>query len=171
MSNLKITFIGLGKMGTAIAHRLLQNNFELTVYNRTTSKMQPLVAAGAHGVNSLQDAVKNADIVITCVLDDKAILEIVDGEKGILKTLKPGSIHIGTSTIMPATSKRLMELHQNRGTTYLAGNVLGVPKAAEKGALTTIVAGDSTAINKCTEIFEDSFLIFKHLYYSHMIII
>jgi 3-hydroxyisobutyrate dehydrogenase-like beta-hydroxyacid dehydrogenase len=150
MSNPKITFIGLGKMGATIANKLLQNKFELTVYNRTGSKMLPLIDAGAKGVNSLQEAVKNADIIMTCVLDDKAILEIV---ADMLDSIKPGAIHIGISTIMPQTSKKLLELHQHHGSTYLAVNVLGIPKAAERGALTTIVAGDTNAINNCTPIF------------------
>jgi len=153
MNNPKVTVIGLGKMGTVLASRLLQQGFELTVYNRTLSKMQPLISAGARDASSMREAVKDADVVITSVLDDKAILEIVAGENGFLNALKPGAIHIGTSTIMPQTSKELMQLHQKQGSIYLAGNVLGVPKTAEKGLLTTIVAGDSTAINQCEPLF------------------
>ena len=112
--------------------------------------MQPLITAGAQGTASLQDAVKNADIVVTCLLDDKAILETTTN---FLATLKPTAIHIGASTIMPQTSKKLMGLHAAHGSIYLAGNVLGIPKAAEKGALTSIVAGDKKAIDQCMSIF------------------
>ena len=153
MKNPKVAFIGLGKMGSVMASKLLEKGFDLTVYNRTASKMQALITAGAQGANSLEDAVKNADIIITSVLDDKAILEVVASENGFLKSLKPGAVHIGTSTIMPQTSKKLQELHQQQGSIYLAANVLGIPKAAEKGALTTIVAGDEQIINDCTSIF------------------
>jgi 3-hydroxyisobutyrate dehydrogenase-like beta-hydroxyacid dehydrogenase len=150
----KITFIGLGKMGAVLAKKLLEAGFDLTVYNRTISKAEPLVALGAHSAASVQEAVKNADIVITCLLDDNAVLETTAGAQGFLSILKPGAIHIGTSTIMPKTSKILQELHEKHGSIYLAGNVLGVPKVAEQGKLTSIVAGDEKVIASCQAIFD-----------------
>jgi len=150
---MKIALLGLGKMGSALARRLLQANFDLTVYNRSKDKMQPLVQAGAKPASTPKEAVANADVVLTCLLDDKAVLETVKGENGILVSLKPGTIHIGTSTILPDTSKQLTKLHQEQGSIYIAGNVLGVPKVADKGELTTIVAGNQNAINQCTAIF------------------
>lgn len=149
----KLALIGLGKMGSVLANRLLNANFDLTVYNRTHEKMQPLIAAGAKGAQSAKDAASDVAIVITCLFDDQAVLETVTGKDGILAGLKPNAIHIGTSTILPSTSKKLSELHQNHHSIYLAGNVLGVPKAAAKGELTTIVAGEQQAIAQCTSVF------------------
>jgi 3-hydroxyisobutyrate dehydrogenase-like beta-hydroxyacid dehydrogenase len=151
ISTINLTCIGLGKMGSVLAKKLLEKGFRVTVFNRTPHKMQPLIAAGAHGADSLQGAVKNANVILTCLLDDNAILETT---AQLLPALQPGTIHIGTSTIMPKTSKKLDELHQQHGSTYLAGNVLGVPKAAENGALTSIVAGDASAIEQCMDIFK-----------------
>ena len=148
---MKVTLIGLGKMGSVLASRLLLAKVDLTVFNRTKEKMQPVIKAGAKGADSLKDAVKEADIVVTCLLDDQAVLATADE---FLPFLPPGSIHIGTSTILPETSKELFELHQNKKSIYIAGNVLGVPKAAEKGALTSFVAGDADAIEKCKFIFQ-----------------
>ncbi len=155
MSNLttKITLIGLGKMGSALAGRILQGNFPLTVYNRTASKMEPLIAAGAHGAPTLKEAVHDADIIVTCLLDDNAVIETVNGAEGFLNALKPGAIHVGTSTILPATSKALTQLHADQQSIYLAANVLGVPKVAERGELTTFVAGDPAAIGICLPLF------------------
>ncbi len=149
----KITFIGLGKMGTALANRLLLAGFDLTVYNRTASKMQPLVAAGAKGAVSASEAVREADVVITSLLDDNSVVQTVLGENGFLPALKTGAIHIGTSTILPSTSKKLTQAHDVRDYIYLGGNVLGVPKVAEKGELTSIIAGNEEAINLCMPIF------------------
>jgi len=148
---MKITLIGLGKMGTTLAKRLLLSRFELTVFNRTKEKMQPLIQLGAKPAKSLQDAVKDAEIVVTCLLDDNAVLQTT---QEFLDFMPQDAIHIGTSTILPETSKKLLEIHNNQGSIYIAGNVLGVPKAAEKGALTTIVAGNADAVKKCKSVFQ-----------------
>lgn len=150
----KIALIGLGRMGSAVAKKILEAKFNLCVYNRTASKMQPLLDLGAKGASSIQEAVNDADVVITCLLDDKAVLEAVTSPNGILENLKPGAIHICTSTILPATSKKLTELHNNTQTIYVAGNVLGIPKVAEQGALTSLVAGNLKAIHFCEPIFK-----------------
>lgn len=73
---MKITFIGLGKMGTALVERLLAAGYEVTVFNRTSSKMKSLLALGAIAGNSIKDSVKHADIVMTSlILFDKKRLE------------------------------------------------------------------------------------------------
>jgi len=153
-SVMKIALLGLGKMGSALGKRVLQANFDLTVYNRTASKMQPLTALGAKSSNSPKEAVTHADVVITCLSDDNAVLQTVQGEGGFLQSMKKGAIHIGTSTILPDTSKTLSKLHQENGSVYIAGNVVGIPKVAEKGELTSIVAGPVAVIEKCTPIFK-----------------
>ncbi len=147
---MNITLIGLGKMGSVLAQRLLGAHFNLTVFNRTAEKMLPLVKAGAKGAATIEEAVKDAKIIITCLLDDHAILETV---KSFIHLLDPHSIHVGTSTILPETSKKLTELHKNHGSTYIAANVLGVPKVAARGELTTLVAGQKEAIEQCNPIF------------------
>ncbi|KTD68278.1 MULTISPECIES: NAD(P)-dependent oxidoreductase [Legionella] len=147
---MNITLIGLGKMGSVLAQRLLAAKYNLTVFNRTPEKMQPLINAGAKGANSLEDAVKDATIIITCLLDDHAVLETVNH---FVHLMQPKAIHVGTSTILPETSKKLAELHQKHNSTYIAANVLGVPKAAARGELTTLVAGQEDAIAQCKPIF------------------
>ncbi|CAM3127773.1 3-hydroxyisobutyrate dehydrogenase [Legionella steigerwaltii] len=147
---MNITLIGLGKMGSVLAQRLLAANFNLTVFNRTAEKMQPLVKAGAKGAKNLEDAVKDAKIIITCLLDDNAVLETVSH---FVHLLQPNVIHVGTSTILPETSKKLAELHKKHDSTYIAANVLGVPKVAARGELTTLVAGQEKAIAQCKSVF------------------
>lgn len=149
----RISLIGLGKMGSVIAKKLLEAGFDLAVYNRTESKMKALLALGAKRASSAKEAAMSADIVLTCLFDDQSVIDVVCGYNGILEGLKPGAIHIGTSTILPATSKKLTELHQQKNTIYIAGNVLGVPKVAEKGKSTSIIAGDQATIEACMPIF------------------
>lgn len=146
---MKITLIGLGKMGSVLAERLLAAHFDLTVFNRTQEKMKPLVQKGAKGARTIEEAVKEAQVVISCLLDDHAVLETA---QHFIPLLKADTIHLGTSTILPETSKQLEQLHQAHGSIYLAGNVLGVPKAAARGELTTIVAGSTAAIEQCNPL-------------------
>lgn len=148
---MNITLIGLGKMGSVLAKRLLAAKFTLTVYNRTQEKMLPLIQYGAKSANSAKLAVENADVVLTCLLDDHALQETV---QDFLPALKKEAIHLSTSTILPATSKQLTTLHAQQGSYYIAGNVLGVPKAAIKGELTSIVAGETNAIETCKPLLK-----------------
>ena len=70
----KITLIGLGKMGSALATRILQGGYPLVVYNRTPGKAEVLTQLGATEAPSLSAAIATADIVMTCLLDDAAVL-------------------------------------------------------------------------------------------------
>jgi 3-hydroxyisobutyrate dehydrogenase-like beta-hydroxyacid dehydrogenase len=147
----KILLIGLGKMGTALATRILQGGLELTVYNRTAGKAHALVEIGAQEAVSLAEAAATADVIITCLLDDAAVLSVV---KTMLPHLKKGAIHVGSSTILPATSTQINEMHAAEGSHYIAANVLGVPKAALAGKLTSLVAGDALLIDKIEPVLK-----------------
>jgi 3-hydroxyisobutyrate dehydrogenase-like beta-hydroxyacid dehydrogenase len=142
----KVCLIGLGKMGTAIATRMLSLNIPLTVYNRTHSKMQLLVTLGAKSAHTITEAVADVDLVITCLLDDNAMLEFVAGHDGLLSVLPTTATHISTATILPDTAVRLSELHQAHGSRYVSATVLGVPKAALIGKLTAFCAGDPEVV-------------------------
>src|SRR5512140_166020 len=138
-SNQRVGFIGLGRMGAAIAHRLLQAGFALTVYNRTAAKLEPLIKAGAAGARSPREAAAGAGVLLTSLMDDQSVLDMVTGDDGMLAGLARGAIHIGTSTVSPGCATRLAELHAAHGSTYIAAPVLGRPDAAEAGQLQTFV--------------------------------
>lgn len=139
----KITFIGLGKMGTAMATKLLHAGFLLTVYNRTTEKAAPLEKLGAIIADSLERAVFEADIIFTSVIDDKALIKI---SNAMLPHLNSGAIHVSTSTILPKTANLLNKSHQEKNCIYIAAPVLGIPKAVLSGNSTIICAGDQSGI-------------------------
>jgi 3-hydroxyisobutyrate dehydrogenase-like beta-hydroxyacid dehydrogenase len=115
--------------------------------------MQPLIDAGATGARSPRAAVTGADVVVTNLMDDQSVLEVVAGDNGILAGLKRGAVHVGTSTVSPDCATRLAELHAAHGSTYIAGPVVGRPDVAEAGQLQTFVAGDAQAITRCGRIF------------------
>jgi len=144
-----ITFIGLGKMGTAMATKLLQAGFPLTVYNRTAEKAAPLEKLGAMIADSLESAVLDADIIFTSVIDDKALIKV---SNAMLPHLNSGAIHVSTSTILPKTATLLKKAHQEKKCIYLAAPVLGIPKAVLSGNATIICAGEGYGIEKIKPI-------------------
>ncbi|MFL6471511.1 MAG: NAD(P)-dependent oxidoreductase [Nitrososphaeraceae archaeon] len=106
-----IGVIGLGRMGTAIANNIIKSGFNLVVYNRTPDKARALVQAGAVTTASPKEVASKSDVILTSLRDDAAVLEVVNGEKGILSGIRPGIVHIGTSTISPSLSTRLAQMH------------------------------------------------------------
>jgi len=153
-TKLNIGFMGLGKMGAAICTNIQKAGFALTVYNRTESKTQPFLDAGAQVAESPKALAAKSDIVLTSLMDDASVLDNATGDQGILAGLKPGGIHIGLTTICPATSDRLAKLHQEKGCHYIAGPVLGRPDLAASGELKTFLAGDAEAIETCKAVYD-----------------
>jgi 3-hydroxyisobutyrate dehydrogenase-like beta-hydroxyacid dehydrogenase len=139
-------------MGTEIANNIIKSGFNLVVYNRAVDKTRALVEAGAVMTVSAKEAALKSDVILTSLRDDAAVLEVVNGEKGILSGLRPGTIHISTSTISPSLSTKLVQMHEKQGSLYLAAPVLGNPAAAKEGKLTTFVAGNKTAIKNCKRL-------------------
>jgi len=148
---MKLTFIGLGKMGSAMVERLLQAGYEVAVYNRTPAKTISLVEKGAIAKDSVIEAVKDADVVMSCLLDDKAVTDV---SNELLPYLKPGAVHISLATILPDTAVSLSQLHQKHNCFYLSAVVLGVPKVVKKGELTTFCAGEDQAIETAMPLLE-----------------
>jgi len=141
-------------MGAGMASNIVKGGFDLTVWNRTASKMDALVALGAKPASSPKEAGEGADAVVTSLMDDKSILEILHGDNGILAGMKPGSIHVCVTTISPTFADELLEIHQKHGTKYVQAPVLGRPDAAADGSLIALLAGDSTNIEIVKPVIE-----------------
>jgi 3-hydroxyisobutyrate dehydrogenase-like beta-hydroxyacid dehydrogenase len=153
-SSISVACIGLGRIGGGIARNIQASGYRLTVYNRDPQKTQPFVAAGAAKAASPREAAAAADIVVTSLMDDKSVLENVNGADGILAGLRPGAIHVGTSTISPRVTTQLAEMHATHGGSYVAAPVVGRPDAAAAGKLITFVAGKSEAVERCRPVIE-----------------
>jgi 3-hydroxyisobutyrate dehydrogenase-like beta-hydroxyacid dehydrogenase len=152
--SLTVACIGLGRIGSGIAHSIQNAGYPLIVYNRTPQKAQALVAAGATSAESPREAVAAADIVITSLMDDASVLDNLAGPDGILAGMRPHSIHIGTSTISPKGTAQLSKLHRAHGSHYLAAPVAGHPHHAAAGKLLSFVAGDSEAFERARPVLE-----------------
>src|ERR1017187_72801 len=102
-----VGFIGLGKMGAGMAANLLAAGFELCVHNRSTDKAVALLEQGATWAANPAQAAMPGGIVVTMLANDQAADEVVCGEKGLLKVLGKGGLHLSMSTLSPETSRRL----------------------------------------------------------------
>lgn len=146
----RVSLIGLGSMGTAMAHRLLDQGFDLDIWNRSPKEMGGLLDKGARKVE-LHDALQN-DFVLSILSNDAAALAVFSEET--LASAKPGVIHINMSTLSPNASQELALRHQNHAVGYVAAPVLGRPIAITNGKLLMVVAGSQSAIQESTRIFE-----------------
>jgi 3-hydroxyisobutyrate dehydrogenase-like beta-hydroxyacid dehydrogenase len=151
---MRIGFLGLGKMGTPMALRLLAAGHELSVWNRTEGRTKPLLREGAIAAATPAEAELGADAVITMLFDDAAHEEVLFGANGLMDALEPGALHISCSTISVALSERLTKEHARRGIEFVAAPVFGRPNVAEEGRLWIVVAGADEAIARARPLLE-----------------
>ena len=151
---MRIGFLGLGKMGTPMALRLLAAGHELAVWNRTEGRTEPLLREGAIQAGTPAEAELGADAVITMLFDDAANEEVFFGANGLLDALSPGALHISCSTISVALSERLTREHARRGQQFVAAPVFGRPNIAAEGRLWIVVAGADDAVEKARPLLE-----------------
>lgn len=145
---MQIAFLGLGKMGVAIARRLLAAGHPLTVWNRTEDKARDLAAHGATIASSPAEAVAGADVVFTMLFDDSAHEEVLFGRGAALSAMKAGALHISLSTISVALSERLTAEHARHGQQFVAAPVFGRPNVAEEGRLWIVIAGEEEPVQQ-----------------------
>lgn len=150
---MKIGFIGLGHMGGNMATRLVQAGKDVTVYNRSAERMQPLLAQGAKGAESIAEACA-ADVVFSMLSDDTAVDAVALSEGGIVDNLRPGAIHVSCSTISVAFSGRLAQAHRNRKQGYLTVPVFGRPEAAAAGKLFLVAGGEQALLDRIQPLLD-----------------
>lgn len=137
-----------------MASNLLRAGFQVTVYNRTASKSDPLVTEGATAAASLQAASEGKDVIITMVSNDDSIREIYYGPEGILEALKPGAVVIDSSTISPGLVKEIAAAVENKGAHFLDAPVTGSKPGAVEGTLVFMVGGSADVIEASRDVFD-----------------
>ena len=138
---MKIAFIGTGLMGYPMASNLLKKKLNLKVFSRTIDKAKPLEKLGAVISNSLGEAVKDTDIIITMLTDDEAVEKVL-GDKEFLNNLKPLSTVIDMSSIKPKIAIQYGKILEEKGINFLDAPVSGGTIGAEDGSLAIMVGGD-----------------------------
>lgn len=151
---MKLSFIGLGHMGSAMAERLLDAGFDLTLYNRTKEKAEKLIEKGAAWATSPKEASHNCDILLSMVSDDHSLDAIMNGPDGCLDALPKGSTHISLSTISPSFATHLEKMHLSRGQGFVSSPVFGRPTAVKSGTLRILCAGNNENVHRVLPVLE-----------------
>jgi 3-hydroxyisobutyrate dehydrogenase-like beta-hydroxyacid dehydrogenase len=149
---MKLGFIGLGRMGAAMAANLVKAGHEVSVFNRTPGRSGALIELGAREAANVA-GVCNGEAVITMLADDDAASAIALGDGGLVAHLPKDAIHLSMSTISVALSKRLARAHGQAGQRYAAAPVFGRPDMAAAAKLFIVCAGDPATIDVCQPLF------------------
>jgi 3-hydroxyisobutyrate dehydrogenase-like beta-hydroxyacid dehydrogenase len=150
---MKTGFIGLGRMGSAMATNLIKAGHDVTVFNRSPEKREPLVKLGAREAARISDAC-GGDAVITMLADDNAVSNIVLGKGGLVESLAKNTIHVSMSTISVSLSKELAHAHAAAGQRFVSAPVFGRPEAAAAAKLFIAAGGDPATIKACQPLFD-----------------
>ena len=149
-----VGFIGLGLMGRPMVENLLKKGFAVTVWNRTVSRTQTLVAQGARVAATPREVAAAADVLITIVSDPPALEEVLWGKNGALGGLRRGSILVDSSTVTPGLAIRVAKACAERGAEFLDAPVTGGTWGAEKGELVMMVGGSSETLARVEPVFQ-----------------
>ncbi len=149
-----IGYVGLGIMGGGMAANLLRSGHEVVVWNRTASRAQPLVEAGARQARSPAEVADIADIVMICVSDTPDVEAVVTGSDGILDGLDAGELVVDHSTISPSATRELAEAVAAKGASWIDAPVSGGSEGAERGTLSIMVGGSEEDVARARPYLE-----------------
>jgi 3-hydroxyisobutyrate dehydrogenase-like beta-hydroxyacid dehydrogenase len=148
MAEHRIGWIGAGRMGFAIAERLLKAGKKLAVYNRTRSKAEPLAARGARVVDSIAE-LADCDVVFVIVAESNDLLDVISGPKGLLSRHGHAPrIVVDSSTVSESASAEARAKLAQRGAAFLCAPVSGNPKVVRAGKLSVVVSGPQQAYDE-----------------------
>jgi 3-hydroxyisobutyrate dehydrogenase-like beta-hydroxyacid dehydrogenase len=150
----KIGWIGLGNMGNPMSQNLVKAGHEVVVWNRTKSKADVIVAAGARWADSPKDVAAASDLVFTMVADGKTLHSVAFGDDGFIGGLAPGKIAIDMSTVSPTESEQVNEAVEGAGCKFLRAPVTGSTVLAQNATLGILASGDKAAYEKVLPVFE-----------------
>ena len=148
-----VGLIGLGLMGRPMAANLLKAGFPLTVWNRTASRADELVAQGAHAAKTAKEAAAASDVLIIIVSDPPALEQVLWGPDGVFEGIRSGSVIVDSSTVSPDLERRTAAACAERGVEFLDAPVTGGTWGAEKGELVMMVGGPEETLKRVEPVF------------------
>ncbi|MBL8926691.1 MAG: 2-hydroxy-3-oxopropionate reductase [Pseudonocardia sp.] len=149
-----VAFIGLGIMGGPMAANLVKAGFEVVGYNRSPEKVATLVDAGGRGAESVAEAVRNADVIITMVPDSPDVEAVTGGEDGLFAAAKAGALYVDMSTIRPDVAVRVAEAGRAAGVRVLDAPVSGGEAGAIEASLSIMVGGEPADFEAAKPVLE-----------------
>jgi 3-hydroxyisobutyrate dehydrogenase-like beta-hydroxyacid dehydrogenase len=151
---MRVGFIGLGRMGKGMAHRILSGGHDLAVYDVMPQATVEFAKGGAHIASSVEDLCKDREVVITMLADDAAVNEVAFGRGGLCASLPEGAIHMASGTYGIATIRTLEAAHSRSKQILIAVPVLGRPDLAASGQLGLVPGGPHEALHRCEPLFK-----------------
>ena len=152
---MRLGWIGLGDMGQVIIPRLLEAGHDVTGWNRTRSKADPLVQKGMGWANSPREVAQNSDFVFSMVTNADAVEAIALGDDGVISGLSEAGVYLDMSTIDPLVSRNVSAAFAERGLTMLDAPLSGSPVTVAQGTASTMVGGDHAAFEKVEAVLYD----------------
>jgi 3-hydroxyisobutyrate dehydrogenase len=143
-----IAFLGLGKMGSGMAGRLISTGHQVSVWNRSPAKADSLIEKGAHLCATPAQAAQRADAIFAMVADDEASIRVWLADDGALTSAASGAVALECSTLSHGHVMRLAREARSRGITYIDCPVNGPPTAAAAGQLTLLVGAATDDLTK-----------------------
>lgn len=151
---MKVGVAGIGRMGAAIAERLLKHGHEVTVWNRTRAKAEALAVHGAKVVGTPAQLASAADVILTILTDAQAITAAYDGPDGLLSGQIKGKLFVEMSTVRPETERALAERVRTKGAALIDCPVGGTTGPARDGKLLAFVGGDAADLARVQPVLE-----------------
>lgn len=148
-------FIGLGDMGQSIVPRLLKGGHQVTGWNRTAAKAEPLLDIGMKWADSPRQVAAASDVVFSIVTDSAAVESVALGEDGVVSGLSSDGVYLDMSTIDPEVSRSIASEFAGRGLTMLDAPLSGSPITLEQGKASTMVGGDRAAFDKVEPVLQE----------------
>jgi 3-hydroxyisobutyrate dehydrogenase len=148
---MRVAVLGTGTMGTGMVHSLLRSGIDVTAWNRNPDRARPLADDGARLATTSQEAVADADVVLTILFDEEAVLSVAADFVG---SMKPGAIWMQSATIGVAGIQRVAEFASAHTVPFVDAPVVGTKKPAEDGTLAVLVSGDAALIEAITPVLD-----------------
>lgn len=143
---MRVGLAGIGRMGSAIGGRLLDQGIPLRVWNRTPGAVGPLVSRGATAADSAADLADKCDVVLTLVSGEGANIALYEDSSGLLDS--GGAVLVNLSTLSPQVMKRLATAARLKGREFVEAPVLGTVVPAQKGELVALAGGDTDSVRR-----------------------
>ncbi|KAL5228750.1 hypothetical protein ABZP36_017015 [Zizania latifolia] len=150
----KVGFLGLGIMGAPMASNLIKAGCDVTVWNRTKSKCDPLLSLGAKYESSPSNVASSCDVTFAMLADPESAIEVACGANGAAEGMAPGKGYVDVSTVDTATSKLIGKHITSTGASFLEAPVSGSKKPAEDGLLIFLTAGDESLYNRVAPLLD-----------------
>jgi 3-hydroxyisobutyrate dehydrogenase-like beta-hydroxyacid dehydrogenase len=150
----KVGFIGIGKMGLPMAGNVLRAGHDVTVFNRTASRCDPLREDGATVAGSAREVVRGAEVLVTMVADSDAVDAQLEGDEGFLADAPDGLVWLEMSTIGPTAARAFAARAADAGIQMLDAPVSGSVTVAEAAGLVAMVGGPADALERARPVLE-----------------